>query len=109
MGMYKRENGIYYLNKTINKRTYRLSLETKNYHEAKERYEMFCTKLFYNKIQYNIKEIPLIMRESTFKSSKAHHRSIQTKSINQAYKDYLKIAKHNGITEGKQLRLKKSV
>ncbi|MDK2818731.1 MAG: site-specific integrase [Spirochaetota bacterium] len=101
MGIYKRENGIYYLNKTINKRTYRLSLETKNYHEAKERYEMFCSKLFYNKV-HNMSEIPLIMRESAFKSSKDHLGSMQTaqtKNINRVYQDYLKIAKYNGITE----------
>ena len=98
MGLYKRENGIFYLNKTINKRTYRLSLETKHHYEAKERYEMFCSKLFHNKVN-NIQEIPLIMRESAFKQSKAHLGEINRPSLEKVCKDHIKISKHNGITK----------
>ncbi|MGL4346861.1 MAG: hypothetical protein ACRCR9_02100 [Chitinophagaceae bacterium] len=72
-----------------------MSLETKNYYEAKGRYEIFCSKLFYNQI-HNIKEI---MRASSFKSPKAHHGEINRPNIDKVYKDYLKISKYNGITE----------
>ena len=93
MGLYKRENGIFYLNKTINKCTIRMSLETRDPFEARELYMLWLTEYRKAKIQGK-NTIPTPLNKQININAK-NEIEINRPTLLIAYNQYLKVSELN--------------
>ncbi len=93
MSLIKRSNGIYYIQKQINKKRIRISLETRDRYEAQDLYNLWITE--YRKAKIQGKDtIPTPLNKQLNQQSK-NEIELNRPSLLSAYNQYLKVSELN--------------
>lgn len=93
MSLIKRNNGIYYIQKQINKKRIRISLETRDRFEAKELYNLWLTDYRKNKL-LGKNTVPTPLNKQVNIQAK-NEIELNRPSLLSAYNQYLKVSELN--------------